>query len=114
MKKNPTVYLNEMIESIERIADYIKDMSFSSFEKNFAIQDAVLRRLQLMAEAAKRVDEVTKQKNADIPWKKINGLRNTITHEYDEIDLQSIWDTATIDLPPLKSQIKKLRNIIGQ
>ena len=83
------------------------------FEENYAIQDAVLRRLQVLAEAAKRIDESVKSANPQIPWNKINGLRNAIIHDYDEIDMKAIWETVTIDLPKTKMDFIKLKKSLS-
>lgn len=113
MKKDPKVYLEEIIESIDRITEYTKEMVYVNFEENYAIQDAVMRRLQIVAEAAKRIDESIKATNSHIPWSKINGLRNVIIHDYDEVDLKAIWDTITVDLPPTKEDFKKLQDTLS-
>jgi len=114
MKKDPKVYLEEIIESIDRIEEYIKGMNYENLEENQAIQDAVMRRLQIIAEAAKRIDESIKTTNSHIPWAKINGLRNAIVHNYDEVDLKAIWDTIMIDLPKTKDDFVKLKDAFNQ
>lgn len=88
-------------------------MNYEEFEENYAIQDAVLRRLQVLAEAAKRIDESVKSANPQIPWNKINGLRNAIIHDYDEIDMKAIWETVTIDLPKTKMDFIKLKKSLS-
>lgn len=69
----------------------------------------MLRRLEIIAEAAKRIDESIKEKNPHIPWAKINGLRNAIVHDYDEIDLKAIWDTVKNDLPGTEKDFIELK-----
>lgn len=110
MKKDPNVYLDDIIESIHVIAKYVDGVTYEQFENQMALQDAVLRRLEIIAEAARRIDESIKKSNTQIPWAKINGLRNAIIHDYDEIDLKAIWDTIKNDLPATGKDFIELKN----
>ncbi|WP_309143902.1 HepT-like ribonuclease domain-containing protein [Oscillatoria sp. HE19RPO] len=72
------------------------------------LQDAIIRRLSLIGEAAKRVFEPTCDRLTTIPWSVINGMRNRLVHEYDGIDLDVVWDTALKSLPTLILELKKV------
>lgn len=110
MKKDQNIYLEDIINSIDAIEKYIGGISYEQFEEQMAIQDAVLRRLEIIAEAAKRIDQSIKDNFSQIPWTKINGLRNAIAHDYDEVDLKAIWDTIKNDLPATKKDFVELKN----
>ena len=72
------------------------------------LQDAVIRRLLIIGEAARRVSEETRQTLPQIPWAAVNGMRNRLVHEYDQIDLDIVWDAATNSVPMLVLELKKV------
>ncbi|MBI4078890.1 MAG: DUF86 domain-containing protein [Candidatus Levybacteria bacterium] len=110
MKKDPRVYLDDILFSIDLIQQYITNVSFSSFDNSYDIQDKVLRRLEIIAEAAKRLPEEIRLEYRSIPWKSIIGLRNIITHTYDEVNLEEIWLIITQHLPETKKQIEEIQS----
>jgi uncharacterized protein with HEPN domain len=109
MKKDPRIYLDDILFSIDLIQQYIVDVSFSSFDNSYDIQDKVLRRLEIIAEAAKKLPEEIRTKHQSVPWKSIIGLRNIITHTYDDVNLEEIWEIVTKHLPETKKQIEQIR-----
>ena len=78
-------------------AQYSKD----EFIENIQLQDSIIRRLLVIAEAARRVSEATRQTLPNISWQEINGMRNRLVHEYDEIDLNIVWDVIQSEIPSL-------------
>ena len=80
--KDNTVYINDMLESITRIEKYIKNIDEDGFLKDDKIQDAVLRRLEIIGEATKKIPNELKRKYPLIPWKKVAGLRDILIHAY--------------------------------
>lgn len=108
MKKDGSIYLEDILEAIERIEDYIADLKEKDFYKRVQIQDSVIRRLQIIGEATKHIPTSLKIKNPYIPWKRMSGLRDVLTHEYWGIDLKRIWNIVSKRLPKLKKEIKKL------
>ncbi len=71
-------------------------------------QDSVVRRLINIGEAVKHVSQVSRSKHPDIPWQKIAGLRDVLTHDYLDVDYETVWVVATRDLPPLKEAVKEI------
>lgn len=108
MKKDFRVYLDDIIESCDRIAKYIKDSDKANFENNVEMQDAVLRRLEIIGEATNRLPKEFKEQNAEIEWRKATGMRNILIHMYDEVDFDIVWETITETLPIFKKQIQEL------
>ena len=108
MRKDFRVYLDDIIESCKRIATYIEDTDQATFEDNIELQDAVLRRLEIIGEATKRIPEEVKEQNADIAWRKATGMRNILIHMYDEVDFNIVWETITETLPLFRKQIEEL------
>lgn len=108
MKKNPKIFFQHILESISEIEKYTKDVLKEEFVRSTQIQDAVIRRLEIIGEAAKNIPDVIKNKHGFIPWKKVTGARDMLIHAYFEVDLESVWDTAINDIPKLKQDITKI------
>ena len=109
MKRNAQVYVDDILECLERIEEYVEGWDVDDFEGNFQLQDSVIRRLEIIGEAAKNMPEEIKQKHSKIPWKKIAGTRDVLIHAYFGIDLGMIWKVVKDDLPILKKEILKLK-----
>lgn len=114
MKKNPEIFLKHIQESIEQIEGNIKNMTEDKFFDSITIQDAVVRRLEIIGEAVKNLPDSFKNKHLGIPWKKIAGTRDVLIHEYFGVDVDLVWKIANKDIPKLKRQIiellKKFKN----
>ncbi len=102
-------FLLDMLQSAELIITYTAQSSKDEFVANVQLQDSVIRRLLVIAEAARRVSEATRQTLTDISWQEINGMRNRLVHDYDDVNLNIVWDVIQSAIPPLiaepKSQI---------
>jgi uncharacterized protein with HEPN domain len=104
-------YLQHIVEAIDRATGYVAGMDAAAFERDTRTQDAVIRTLEIIGEAANkaRVADPTLQSSApEIPWDVMYGMRNRIIHDYFEVDLNVIWQTILRDLPVLRSQIVQL------
>jgi uncharacterized protein with HEPN domain len=99
--------LLDMLQSAEIVMDYIAGRSRQDLTTDLQLQDAIIRRLLIIGEAAKRVSQPTRNQLKTIPWSVINGMRNRLVHEYDGIDLDVVWDTAVKSLPMLVLELKK-------
>ena len=108
MNKDLRVYLNDILESIKQIEKYTKRINNNKFNKNIQIQDAVLRRLEIIGEAVKNIPEDFREAHPKIPWKKIAGMRDILIHEYSGVDLKRVWKVVKEDLVDLKKNISKI------
>jgi len=108
-KRDLKLFLDDIIESMELIEKRAKGLSYNQFLKDTDSQDIVFRRLEIIGEACKHIPEKIKNAHPEIPWHKISGIRNRITHEYFGIDEKIIWDTVKEALPELKKHISRLR-----
>ena len=108
MKRNMKLYLQDIWESILAIEEYTRKLVESEFYSNRQIQDAVVRRLEIIGEAVKNIDDDIRTKYPQIPWKKIAGMRDIIAHEYFGIKIDRMWDVVRKDLPNLKDKIKMI------
>jgi len=102
------LYIQDILESIEAIEEYVQSTTEEQFYRNRQVQDAVLRRLEIIGEAVKNLDEDFRNRYPEIPWKKIAGLRDVLIHEYFGVSLKRVWRVIKIDLVDLKLQISRI------
>lgn len=110
MKRADGVYLQDILDAIERIEKYTAGSNFEEFSRNYLLQDGVVHRLEMIGEACNGLSDQFQDAHPDIPWNQIVGMRNRLTHGYFDINLRFVWDTATMDLPLLKAQVRKWRD----
>jgi uncharacterized protein with HEPN domain len=102
-------FLKDIIESINYIEKYIKNISEIEFKKNVQIQDAVIRRIEIIGEASKKIPRSVKEINKEIPWEKLSLFRDFIVHSYFEASLNRVWRIIKYDFPALKEKIKLVK-----
>jgi uncharacterized protein with HEPN domain len=101
-------FVRHILGAIERIESYTAGLSEDEFLQNFLVQDAVMRNLEIIGEASKKISIHTRQQNVNVPWKKIAGLRDKLIHDYFGVDILSIWTVVETDLKELKKQLVPL------
>ncbi len=99
-------FLLDMLQSADLIMTYTNQCTKNEFVDNVQLQDSVIRRLLIIAEAARRVSETTRQNLLNISWQEINGMRNRLVHEYDDVNLNIIWDVVQLEIPHLIEVLK--------
>jgi uncharacterized protein with HEPN domain len=105
MRRDVQVCVADILESIGRIEQYTKGGSRDDFMANVQAQDAVLRRLEIIGEAVKRIGDDVRSKYPAIPWKEIAGMRDVLIHAYFGVKLEQVWKVIEEDLPPLKETL---------
>jgi uncharacterized protein with HEPN domain len=108
MKRDIGLYLDDILQSIKRIKDSTLDLTLEQFIKDLDIQDAIIRRIEIMGESAKQIPEEYKTQHPEVPWRKITGTRDVFIHDYFEVNLERIWDIIQNDLIPLKEQVEAM------
>ncbi|GAB4581914.1 MAG: DUF86 domain-containing protein [Anaerolineales bacterium] len=88
---------------------FVEDLEWDVFENSELHQNAVIRSLEVIGEAARLVSEEIRTKYSDIPWKQIVGMRHRLIHEYFRVNLKTVWEATQNDLPGL---VEKLKTII--
>jgi uncharacterized protein with HEPN domain len=101
-------YLLDILIAARKVSRYVRDLSWDDFQKDDRTQDAVLRNLQIVGEAARKISEEFRRDHSEIPWGDILGMRNRLVHEYSRINLEKIWGTALDDIPALIREIEPL------
>ena len=101
--KDNLVYLRQIVDYIDDIEGYVKSTDFNQFETNGLLQDGVVRKIELIGEAAKRLSiDFWEQYRETLPLAEAVSTRNRLIHQYDDIDLRIVWNTVKQDLPELK------------
>jgi uncharacterized protein with HEPN domain len=110
VKKDPRIFVEHILECVERIEEYTKGISKEEFFNSTQAQDAVIRRIEIIGEAVKSIPIDIKNRYPDIPWKQITGMRDILVHEYFGVDLELTWKAAREDVLELRNKILKVKN----
>lgn len=103
-----SIYLQDILSNIEHAERFTADLSFNEFVKEYQVNYAVVRCLEIIGEACKQLPQTIRNKYPEIPWQRIIGIRNIIAHEYAAVDLEIVWQTLKESLPELKPQIQRI------
>jgi uncharacterized protein with HEPN domain len=101
-------YLEDIWKSAKEALEFTEGMTFEEFSRDQRTINAVIRSLEVMGEAAKKVPEDMRAKYPEVPWKEIAGMRDKLIHEYHGVDLRIIWKTVHEDIPLLLPALEKL------
>ena len=106
--KEDIVYLRHILDAISQIEEYTKGVEYPDFMSNNLVQAGVIREIEIMGGASKRLTQKFKEKHPDIPWRKIAGMGDKLIHRYFGVDIDAVWDTVKDDIPRLKSEIERI------
>ena len=106
--KRDQAYLFDIVESAQLAVSYVEQITKEEFLSDIKSQDSVIRRLEIIGEAARRISGQTLKAYPDLPWKEMIGMRNFLIHDYDDVDIHIVWKTAKKDLPDLIDQMKNI------
>lgn len=114
MKKDPRIYLTHIAESIQAIEEYTRGLSRDDFMRSIQVQDAVVRRIEIIGEAVKNIPDEFKSQHPEIPWKKVAGTRDVLIHEYFAVELGLLWNVPQKEIPVLKDHVNRLLGGLGK
>lgn len=106
-------YLDHIVTAIQRIRRYTHSMTESAFQENEQVQDAVLRNIEIIGEAARNITRAYPEfasQHSEIPWEEVYLMRNRICHGYFSVDLEIVWHTVQRYIPELEQQIQSLKD----
>lgn len=107
-KRGDIEFLSDVHEAIRRIGIYTKGIDYENFLDDIKTQDAVIRNLEIIGEAAKNISENFKDEHPQILWKDLAGIRDKLIHHYFGVNLEVVWYIIKDDLPPLKEEIRRI------
>jgi len=107
-KRTDSELLADISEAIHRIQQYISDMTYDNFLKDKRTQDAVVRNLEIIGEAAKNLSGDIIKRYPQIPWKKLSGVRDRLIHHYFGVNLDIVWAISYQELPDIFINIQKI------
>jgi uncharacterized protein with HEPN domain len=100
-------YLLDILAAARLALSYTAGRSREQFLADTQCQDAVIRRLEVIGEAVRRISEQTRAALSGVPWKDMVAMRNVMIHKYDDVDLAVVWDTVQLHLPGLVRELEK-------
>src|SRR2546425_12344582 len=106
--RGDAAWVDDIKEAVKRIERYTKRVGYQQLLKNKKTQDAVVRNLEIIGEAAKNISSEFKRRNKDIDWKGIAGMRDKLVHHYFGVNWEILWNVAKNKLPELESQLKEI------
>lgn len=110
MSKRPDQDLvDDILISLSKIEEYICGLMYDDFVDDYKTQDAIVRNLEIIGEASKKVSSELKKQYQNIPWKMIAGTRDKLIHDYFGVNIDIVWEIAIRDVPVLKQEMKKIK-----
>ncbi len=106
--RNQNIYLKDIIESINKIIEFVESMTFEEFQEDDKTSSAVIRKFEILGEATKNITDDTRTKYPKIPWKEMAGMRDRLIHSYFGIDYKLVWTTIKNSIPNLKTMIEEI------
>ena len=108
MKRDYRLYLEDMLEAMDKIERYTRGLTFEQFSGDDKTVDAVIRGFTILGEATKNIPSTLRTRYPDVPWKDIAGMRDKLVHEYFGIRYEVLWETIKKRLPTLRSLIEAI------
>ncbi len=108
MRRNYEVALQDVLDAISNVAEFVGSKTRDEFSNDKKTLHAVLRNLEVIGEAIKSIPAEVRRRHADVPWKRIGGLRDVLIHQYFGIDVDIVWNIVENKLPELRQQVETI------
>jgi uncharacterized protein with HEPN domain len=110
---DPRLYLIHIVESAEFVASYIEGRDSEAFAADQQLQDAVIRRIEIMGEAVKNLSQDVRDAHPEVPWRRIAGMRDKVIHDYTGVDVDLVWTVASELMPQLRDDVRTILDGFG-
>ncbi|MBI5004022.1 DUF86 domain-containing protein [Candidatus Kaiserbacteria bacterium] len=107
--RDVNVYLDDIITAITRIETYVEGLNIDQFRADSKTTDAVVRNLEIIGEAAKKIPDEIRTAHPHIQWRPAAAMRDFLIHDYPSVDIDAVWNTIKSDLPVLRTGIEEMR-----
>jgi uncharacterized protein with HEPN domain len=101
-------YLRDILDAAESAVQFAAGMDFDAFATDKKTTFAVIRALEIIGEATKRIPEAVRQRYPEVPWRQMAGMRDKLSHDYISVNVRRVFDTVQMDLPPLRSALTRI------
>lgn len=108
MRPRERNYLSDMLKAAKLAQAFVEDVDWDAFQLDLMRQSAVTRQLEIIGEAARRISEASQAERPEIPWRQIIGMRNRLVHEYDRVNVITLWNTIQLALPDLIATLETI------
>ena len=108
MKRDINLFIQDILENIKDIESFSKGLNKEKFENDKLKQNAVIRSLEIIGEATKNIPDSFRKRYPKIPWRKIAGFRDILSHAYFGVSMDRVWNIIEKDLPDLKEKISRI------
>jgi uncharacterized protein with HEPN domain len=108
MTKDDLAYIDHILDCIRKINEFSRGLTLKEFKTNELVQDAIIRNIEIIGEASKKISLETKQSYYKIRWKEISGMRDKLIHDYLGVDVTVVWKTIKEDIPALEKLINEI------
>ena len=106
--KDDLVYIEHILQALQRIGSYTNDMEETAFLKDTRTQDACIRQFEIVGEATKRLSSTFRSQFSQIPWRSLAAMRDKLIHDYIQVNLVIVWSTISNDVMPLLIELEKI------
>jgi uncharacterized protein with HEPN domain len=114
MRRDYKVFLQDVLDAIANVAEFVGAMTLDEFKSDKKTLHAVVRNLEVIGEAVKGVPSEVRQRHPRVPWQRIAGLRDILIHHYFEIDVDIVWDIVQTKLPELRQLLQTILSESGE
>jgi|SRR3989338_8307942 len=114
MKRDLKLFIRDIISSMGDIEEFLGDMALEQLKNDNKTSSAIIRKFEIIGEAAKHIPNEIKDKHQDISWKSIAGMRDRLIHAYFGIDYNLVWSAIKTEIPKLKPKMKELLSALEQ
>ena len=112
--RHHVLFLRDILNACDECLSFVEGMTFEEFDLDRRTQLAVVKELEVIGEAARKLPPYIRRAAPDIPWQGITGMRNRLAHEYFQVNNETVWDTVRQHLPQLHQSVARLLNQYGE